>query len=85
MAEYHHPREDFYRKLDAAPPTVETHGTEEDVRANMQKLLPNSWWLDGNKLHGHTEMGELVQTIPTSHILVGTDDKGLPIFREIVL
>lgn len=88
MAEqsYHHPDEDFFRKvLDAPPPTISEHGTEEDVRANMKQLLPSSWRLEGNQLVGMTEMGELRQTIPTDHILIGTDDKGLPIFHRIVL
>lgn len=86
MPDYHHPDEDYFNKiLDAAPPTVSTHGTDDDIRANMKQLLPSSWRLEGNQLIGMTEMGELRQTIPIDHILIGTDQKGLPIFRQVIL
>lgn len=85
MSKYYHPETDFLRKLDVPLPTAEEHGTEEEIRANMKQLLPRSWKLAGNTLIGETEVGPLVQTIPTDYILTGTDKAGLPIFKRIVL
>lgn len=82
---YYHPDTDFYRKLDVPLPTADQHGTEDDIVGNMKQLLPSSWHLSGNTLIGKTEMGPLVQTISTDYILTGTDNKGLPMFRKIVV
>lgn len=80
---YYHPDTDFIRKLGAAPPIATPHVTEEEILKNMKQLKPNSWRLEGNKLIGDTEMGRLVQFIPTDYICKGTDDKGLPILEKI--
>lgn len=82
---YHHPDSDFLRKLGVTPPTATPHLTEAEIAQNMQKLQPNSWTLEGNTLIGDTEMGRLVQTIPSDMICTGTDERGLPILRKIVL
>lgn len=82
---YYHPDTDAMRKLDVALPTADSHGTEQEIQENMKQLLPNSWKLEGNRLIGKTELGNLVQTIPTDYILEGTDSEGLPKFRKIVL
>lgn len=83
---YHHPDSDFYRKvLKQAPPQATAHVTEDELWANMRKLQPKSWTLEGNQLKGMTEQGLLVQFIPTDYILEGTDENGLPIFRKVVL
>lgn len=74
-----------YEKLGISPPTSEGHGTDDDIRQNMKRLIPNSWRLEGDQLIGETEMGTLCQKIPTSHILVSTDTNGLPVFRRIDL
>ena len=71
--------------MDVPLPEAHPHGTDDDIRNNMNRPLPNSWKLEGNQLKGMTDMGELVQTIPTNKILVGVDKKGLPIFRDIVV
>lgn len=82
---YYHPDTDFIRKLGAAPPVAIPHGTDEDIRDKLTPLKPNSWKLEGNKLTGMTEMGLLVQMIPTDYILTGTDEKGLPVFKKVIL
>jgi hypothetical protein len=64
-------------------PDRQPHGTDDEVRANMQSLKPTNWRQQGNRLIADTEVGELSQTIPTDYILVGTDDKGLPKFKRI--
>ena len=75
----------FYRKHGKAPPKHFEHGTEQEIRENMVRLRPGSWRLEGNQLIGQTELGTLVQTVPTDVILVGTDDDGLPMFKKVVL
>lgn len=86
MANYFHPDSDYYRKvLNVEPPKATAHVTEEEILNNMKRLKPNSWVLRGNQLEGMTDMGKLVQVIPTSHILTGTDSEGLPVFKKIEL
>lgn len=80
---YHHPDEDFLRKLQVPLPTTTGHGTEDDIEQNLKRLMPHSWVLEGNQLIGQTDMGKLVQTIPTDVILTGTDSNGLPEFKKI--
>jgi hypothetical protein len=83
---YFHPDSDFFRKvLHQAAPEAIAHATEEEILQNMKRLQPKSWILRGNVLEGMTEQGKLVQTIPPDYILEGTDEKGLPKFRKIVL
>lgn len=64
-------------------PSRQSHGSDDDIRSSLKSVNPTNWRLEGNRLIADTEMGELSQTIPTSHILIGTDDKGLPVFREV--
>lgn len=82
---YHHPDEDFFRKLNVDLPKTSAHGTEEDIRGNLKRLDTRDWKLKGNQLTCMTEMGELSQTIPTNKILVGTDKNGMPILQTIAL
>lgn len=74
-----------YEKLGITPPTIESHGTEAEIKANMEKLQPKKWRLEGNRLLGDTEWGELCQIISSDLILKGTDDQGLPILEKVVL
>ena len=82
---YYHPDTDFIRKLGAAPPVAIPHLTEEELAENMKQFKPNEWRLEGNKLIGETEIGTLVQFIPTDVVLTGTDENGLPTFRKVVV
>ncbi len=83
---YFHPDSDFYRKvLKTDPPKTTSHVTEDDVMRNMTKLTPNSWHLEGNQLIGMTQVGKLVQTIPSGYICKGSDSAGLPILEKVVL
>lgn len=83
---YYHPDSDYFREvLGVTPPSATAHITDEEITKNMRQLLPNSWHLEGNQLIGQTEMGRLVQSIPTNYICEGTDDKGLPILTKIKL
>lgn len=82
MPDYYHPDTDQMRKWNVPLPTAETHGTQDDIRANLKPLKAQSWRMEGNKLIGQTDMGELVQSIPTDYICLGIDNRGLPILKH---
>lgn len=82
---YYHPDTDFYRKLDVALPTADSHGTEEDIRKNLTPLKPYSWHLEGNQLIGLTDTGKFAQTIDPNYICKGIDSSGMPILEKIVV
>lgn len=75
----------WFHKVGKTPPSHQPHGTETDIAQNMHPIKPNSWRVEGNKLIGDTEVGQLVQNIPTNLICTGTDDDGLPVFKKIVV
>jgi hypothetical protein len=80
---YYHPQSDFYNKLKLPVPEAISHGTEEDVSKRLVKLEAKSWRLEGNKLIAETEMGPVVNLIPTDYIMRGIDSNGLPILDKI--
>lgn len=82
---YYHPDTDFARKLDVPLPTVEVHGTEDDIRNKLNSFKPHTWHLEGNLLIGYSEMGKIAQTIPTDYICHGKDSNGMPILKKIEL
>lgn len=74
---------ELYEQEGKELPSSQAHGSDDDIRQKMVKLLPNSWHMSGNQLIGQTEMGRLVQHLPTNYICTGTDEKGLPILKKI--
>ena len=77
---------EFYDRHNKQRPSHIQHGVSPDnINEHMRKLQPRSWKLHGNVLTGMTDMGPLVQTIPTDYILTGTDDEGLPVFTKVKL
>jgi hypothetical protein len=85
VADYFHPDHDFYAKQNVTPPSVAGHGTEEDVRSKLEPLKLHSWRQEGNLLIAQSELGEVVNHLPTDTILSGLDDKGMPIFAKVKL
>lgn len=71
-----------YEALGVPAPTRDAHGTPEDIRANMQRATPIRWFQRGNELVAETELGELVNMIPTDLFLTGIDEAGLPILTK---
>jgi hypothetical protein len=60
------------------------HGTEEDIRKNLQRLSTSGWRMTApGRLECDTNMGVLVQHIPNDYICRGTDDQGMPILEKI--
>lgn len=85
-SEYHHPQEDYFRKvLDATPPTAVPHLTEEEIAEKLKPLKTWGWKLSGDQLECMTDQGRLVQKIPPGYICHGTDAAGMPILRKISL
>lgn len=74
-----------FERWGKTPPSSQSHGTEDEIRANLTKLQPKNWVLEGNQLKGVTDWGPLVQTIPSNYICVGTDEDGLPKLQKIKL
>jgi len=74
-----------FEKLGITPAKVTPHGSDKDIRDYLTPEMPTVWRQEGNQLIGESEKGRFVQQIPTNKLLVGTDDKGLPIFRNVVL
>lgn len=85
MAEYFHPDHDFYAKHDVTPPSVSPHGTEEDLRDKLKPLKLHSWRQEGNLLIAQSDMGQVVNHIPTDTIMTGLDNNGLPIFAKVTI
>lgn len=67
-----------------AQPAHLNHGVNtEDISKLLIPLAARNWRMQGNKLIADTDMGKLVQTIPTNYICKGTDEKGLPILEKV--
>ncbi len=76
---------EMYERWGKNPSTHDPHGTDEDIKENLKPIRPTKWRQEGNKLIGDTEMGRVVQFVPTDMMLQGTDEKGLPILKKVVL
>ena len=83
MSRYFHPQKDFFDRIKMPVPEAIPHGTEEDIAEKLKPVKTSTWRLEGNKLITETDQGNLVNFIPTTHILVGTDDNNMPIFKKI--
>lgn len=84
MPKYYHPQSSFFKNYNLPAPSTATHGSIDDIKASMTQLKPSSWHMEGNKLVGQTEMGPLINYLPTDVICRGTDKNGLPILEKIV-
>lgn len=74
--------EDF-KNWGVALPSRESHGLSvDDIAKRVEKLSPTNWRLEGNKLIADTEMGPLINYIPTDYILTGVENN-LPILKKI--
>jgi hypothetical protein len=73
----------WYDRMGVQRPSHQPHGTIEDIQASMSQAKAKNWRMEGNKLIADTDMGELVQWLPTDIICKGTDDQGLPILTRI--
>lgn len=75
--------EKLYRELGLTPPESIKHLTEDELRDKL-RITPNHQWSQrGNVLTCVCEIGRHTTKIPTSHIIEGTDDRGMPVLKRI--
>lgn len=75
--------EEMFNRWGKTPPAHYPHGTAEEIRANMKSVNCRNWRLEGNQLIAETDMGPLVQTIPSNYVCHGTGEDGMPILVKI--
>lgn len=77
--------DDWYSKKGLEPPEHISHGLNaDDISTRLQPLKAQSWRLEGNRLIAKTSMGEVVNLIDPSYIMVGVDQQNLPILKKVV-
>lgn len=79
----------WFDEVKKARPSHEEHGVvdtwEDPLSSRLISGNPRNWHLEGNELTCDTDFGPLRQRIPTDYICHGTDEKGLPILKRVVL
>jgi len=68
-----------YEELGVDAPTVDLHEKPELIKPN------GPWKQRGNHIYREADGLNYGSRIPTTHYLVGTDDKGMPILERIKL
>lgn len=72
-----------YEALGVVPPQSFPHGSDDDIRENMQVAKAKRWFQRGNELVAETDLGEVVNFIPTDMMLTGVDENNLPILKKL--
>jgi len=73
----------FAMNEDEIVPVSDQHGvTPDDIASKLKPLNPQNWRQSGNRLIADTEIGEVVNIIPTDYILTGVKD-GKPVLTKI--
>lgn len=70
-------------KWGQAPAKHLPHGTDQEIRDQLVPMKITKWRQEGNKLIGESDVGRVVNPIPTNMMLKGTDDKGMPILVKL--
>lgn len=77
-----------YERWKVAPPSHEEHGVVDTWENPLgERLLAGNcrnWHLSGNLLSCDTDFGPMAQRIPPDFILMGEDEKGLPILKKVL-
>jgi len=74
----------LYQRLGIQEPEHIGHITEEDLAKKIKIEANHKWRQRGNKLICECELGNHVAFVPTSKILKGTDENGMPMLTEIL-
>jgi hypothetical protein len=78
----------WFDKNGVARPSHEEHGVidtfENPLSDKMVSGHARNWSLSGNELSCDTDFGPMTQTISSDYILLGTDEKGLPILKKVL-
>jgi hypothetical protein len=75
-----------YDKWGVARPSQDKHGEDSfsnPISDQLKSLNPRNWRQMGNMLICDTDVGEMHQTIPTTHLLDKLDERGLPTFKKL--
>jgi len=74
----------WYIRQGFTPPERISHDLKvEDISKVVKSVNPTNWRAEGDRLIADTDVGPLVQKIPTTHIFIGTDENNLPKFKKI--
>jgi len=65
------------------PPSHTPHGSDDDIPSRLKRVEVKKWRQEGNRLIAETDVGELVNLIPTDYIMTGVNDDNLPTFKKI--
>jgi hypothetical protein len=76
---------ELYYELGLTPPESIAHMTEEELREKLTPIHNHRWSQQGTTLSCSCELGTHTTQIPTSHILTGTDNKGMPQLQRITV
>lgn len=75
---------DWYARNNLKPPeTIDHNLTPDDIGERVQRAVIKSWRQEGNHLIADTDIGEVVNVLPTNLILTGTDKNNLPTFKKL--
>lgn len=77
--------EELYQELGLTPPESIRHLTEDELREALKTKANHQWKQRGNTLYCQCEVGSHSTQIPTSLMLQGTDEQGMPILKNITL
>jgi len=76
----------WFDKHGHARPEHAEHGSADDISKNLKSVNARNWRMRGaGLLVADTDMGELVQMIPTDYVCHGTDDEGHPVLAKVVM
>lgn len=75
--------EKLYEELGLEPPENIKHLTEDELRERIKIPSNHKWRQQGTLLHCTCELGAHSTQIPTSHILMSTDESGMPVLKRV--
>ena len=73
----------LYEELGLEAPEHIAHLTEDELREKIKTPSNHKWSQQGALLSCVCELGHHTTQIPTSHILQGTDERGLPVLQRV--
>jgi len=75
---------DQFKEWGVPLPTRDVHIKDEDIAKNMEKAEVKSWRQEGNKLIAETQLGDVVNFLPTDTMLTGVKNNR-PVLTKVRL
>lgn len=75
--------DEWYISKGVEPPEHISHGQEEDIKAKMANIKHGKWTQQGNVVTCGVCPYRHSSIVPVNVLLTGTDDNGLPMFKEL--